>query len=74
MIDDHSYDGNCANGSIDLTDKGIGVVPIMGLTGSIDRLNIDEQKKLKPILSLLTLHQNSFSYFAFRAINHYIFP
>ena len=41
MIDDHGYDGNHINGIIDLTDKGISVmtvVPIMGLTGSMDRL------------------------------------
>ena len=43
MIDDHSYDGkgNHINGIIDWTDKEIGVktvVPIIGLTGSMDRL------------------------------------
>ena len=40
MIDDQGYEGNNINGIIDLTDKGIGVRPlihIMGLTGLMDK-------------------------------------
>ena len=40
MTQNNSYDGNHLNGIIDLKDKGIvvkTVVPIMGLTGSIDK-------------------------------------
>ena len=31
MIDVHDFDGNHINGIIDLTDKGIGIIAIMGL-------------------------------------------
>ena len=40
MIDDQGYEGNNINGIIDLTDKGIGVrplIPIMGLKGLMDK-------------------------------------
>ena len=36
MIDDPGYDGNHVNGFIELIDKGK-VIPIMGLTGLMDR-------------------------------------
>ena len=50
MIDDHGSDGNQINGIIDATDKGIGV-PIMGLTGSMDRLYITSMKTSNDIIA-----------------------